>query len=79
MNWFLNLLDRNVIEREIKREKVQVKPPLVMVKLLDGLFKNGHGGTSITNNQVIAFKLSRAYMSLGDINFVLHKKDSSVA
>ena len=26
MNWFLNLLDRNVIEREIKREKVQMKP-----------------------------------------------------
>ena len=31
---------------------------------LDELFKIGHGVTSITNNQVIAFKLSRAYMSL---------------
>ena len=27
MNWFLNILDHNVIEREIKREKVQMKPP----------------------------------------------------
>ena len=27
VNWFLNLLDRNVIEMEIKREKVQMKPP----------------------------------------------------
>ena len=27
MNWFLNLLVRNVIEREIEREKVQIKPP----------------------------------------------------
>ena len=26
MNWFLNFLIRNVIEREIKREKVQMKP-----------------------------------------------------
>ena len=26
VNWFLNLLVRNVIEREIKREKVQMKP-----------------------------------------------------
>ena len=25
VNWFLNLLDRNVIEREIKREKVPYK------------------------------------------------------
>ena len=51
-----------------------MKPPLVIVNLLDELFKIGHGVTSITNNQVIAFKLPRAYMSLGDINFVLHKK-----
>ena len=28
VNWFLNLLVCNVIEREIKREKVQMKPPL---------------------------------------------------
>jgi hypothetical protein len=28
VNWFLNLLDCNVIEREIKREKVQMKPPI---------------------------------------------------
>ena len=28
VNWFLNLLVRNVNEREIKREKVQMKPPL---------------------------------------------------
>ena len=27
MNWFLNLLVRDVIEREIKKEKVQMKPP----------------------------------------------------
>ena len=27
MNWFLNLLVRNVIEREIERERVQTKPP----------------------------------------------------
>ena len=29
LNWFLNLLDRNVIEREIKMEKVQMKSPIV--------------------------------------------------
>ena len=28
VNWFLNLLDCNVIEREIKREKVQMKPTI---------------------------------------------------
>ena len=27
MNWFLNLLDRNEIEWNLKREKVQMKPP----------------------------------------------------
>jgi hypothetical protein len=26
VNWFLNLLVRNVIEREIEMEKVQMKP-----------------------------------------------------
>ena len=30
VNWFLNLLVRNVIEREIEREKVQMKPLLVI-------------------------------------------------
>ena len=30
VNWFLNLLVRNVIEKEIKREKVQMKPPYEM-------------------------------------------------
>ena len=29
--WFLNLLDRNVIESEIKREKLLMKPPLFLV------------------------------------------------
>ena len=33
MNWFLNLLDPNVMEREIKREKVQMKPPYVTLKV----------------------------------------------
>ena len=28
VNWFLNLLVRNIDERKIKREKVQMKPPL---------------------------------------------------
>ena len=28
VNWFLNLLVPNVIEREIKREKVQMKLPI---------------------------------------------------
>ena len=28
-NWFLNLLICNLIEREIKREKVQMKPPKI--------------------------------------------------
>ena len=28
VNWFLNLLVGNVIEMEIKREKVQMKPPI---------------------------------------------------
>ena len=28
VNWFMNLLVRNVIEREIEREKVQMKPSL---------------------------------------------------
>ena len=27
-NWFPNLLDRNVFEREIEMDKVQMKPPL---------------------------------------------------
>ena len=29
VNWFLSLLVRNVIEREIERERVQMKPPYV--------------------------------------------------
>ena len=29
VNWFLNLLVRNVIEREIEKEKVQMKPSQV--------------------------------------------------
>ena len=34
VNWFLNLLVRNVIEREIEREKVQMKPPQMPYELL---------------------------------------------
>ena len=42
MNRFLNLLDRNVIEREIEREKVQMKPPIVwLISLLDRLAVSG--------------------------------------
>ena len=37
VNWFLNLLVCNVIEREIKREKIQMKPP----KMDDGCIVNG--------------------------------------
>ena len=39
MNWFLNLLVRNVIEREIEREKVQMKPSIIRVlSLVENLF-----------------------------------------
>ena len=33
VNWFLNLLVCNLIEREMEREKVQMKPPLVSLIL----------------------------------------------
>ena len=31
VNRFLNLLVRDVIEREIEREKVQMKPPYILI------------------------------------------------
>ena len=37
MNWFLNLLVCNVNKREIKREKVQMKPPIVVVYFMADL------------------------------------------
>ena len=39
VNWFLNLLVCNVIERKIEREKVQMKPPIVMMANFT-IFKN---------------------------------------
>ena len=38
INWFLNLLDRNVIEGEIERETVQMKPPSMLIRLLNKKF-----------------------------------------
>ena len=37
----MNLLVRNVIERELEREKVQMEPPLIWVEMKEGELKKG--------------------------------------